>query len=156
MSLFRADLSRCSRSSIGRFCAPFRRDDIFPAPSLRSTTLRARLHRSKFRYNSDGSLSWIDAPPGTLACLGVMADVDFRHIVGVAYERFSELAAAGVVYHFDRCFASAALRPVTPRRASPLFHEPRALAPEDQTLQFEWRQSLLAIPSRDICSEAAR
>jgi hypothetical protein len=38
--------------------------------------------------------------PGTRACLSVSADADFRRLVRVAYERFSELAAAGVAYHF--------------------------------------------------------
>jgi hypothetical protein len=45
-------------------------------------------------------VGWHDIRPGTWACLGVPADADFRRLVRAAYERFSELAAAGVAYHF--------------------------------------------------------
>jgi hypothetical protein len=45
-------------------------------------------------------VEWHEVRPGTRACLSVSADADFRCLVRAAYERFSELAAAGVAYHF--------------------------------------------------------
>ena len=45
-------------------------------------------------------VGWHEIRPGTRACLSVSADADFLHLVRAAYERFSELAAAGVAYHF--------------------------------------------------------
>jgi hypothetical protein len=45
-------------------------------------------------------VGWHEIRPGTRAYLRVPADADFRCLVRAAYERFSELAAAGVAYHF--------------------------------------------------------
>jgi hypothetical protein len=45
-------------------------------------------------------VGWHEIRPGTRACLGVAADADFRRLVRTAYERFSELVAAAVAYHF--------------------------------------------------------
>jgi len=46
------------------------------------------------------NVRWHEIRPGTRAFLGVPADADFRRLVRAAYERFSELAAVGVAYHF--------------------------------------------------------
>jgi hypothetical protein len=45
-------------------------------------------------------VEWHEIRPGTRAFLGAPADADFRRLVRAAYDRFSELAAAGVAYHF--------------------------------------------------------
>lgn len=45
-------------------------------------------------------VEWHEIRPGTRAFLGVSADADFAHLVGAACDRFSELAVAGVAYHF--------------------------------------------------------
>jgi len=54
------------QSELDRTLAPFRRagDEAFPRTELGfddATDTLKRLHRSKFRYNSDGSLSWLDS-----------------------------------------------------------------------------------------------
>lgn len=45
-------------------------------------------------------VEWHEIRPGTRAFLGIPADADFRRLVRAAYDRFSDLAAAGVAYHF--------------------------------------------------------
>jgi hypothetical protein len=45
-------------------------------------------------------VEWHEVRPGTRAFLGMPADADFPRLVRAAYDRFSELAAAGVAYHF--------------------------------------------------------
>jgi hypothetical protein len=45
-------------------------------------------------------VEWHEIRPGTRAFLGAPADADFPRLVRAAYDRFSELAAAGVAYHF--------------------------------------------------------
>ena len=45
-------------------------------------------------------VEWHEIRPGTRAFLGVPADADFPCLVRAAYDRFSELAAAGGAYHF--------------------------------------------------------
>ena len=46
------------------------------------------------------NVEWHDISPGTRAFLGAAAEADFKVLVRVAYERFSDHAAAGVAYHF--------------------------------------------------------
>jgi hypothetical protein len=45
-------------------------------------------------------VEWHEIRPGTRAFLGLPADADFTRVVRAAYDRFSELAAAGVAYQF--------------------------------------------------------
>jgi hypothetical protein len=45
-------------------------------------------------------VEWHEIRPGTREFLGVPANADFRCVVQAAYDRFSELAAAGVACHF--------------------------------------------------------
>jgi hypothetical protein len=45
-------------------------------------------------------VEWHEIRRGTRAFLDVPADADFPRVVRAAYERFSDLAAAGVAYHF--------------------------------------------------------
>ena len=45
-------------------------------------------------------VEWHEIRPGTRAFLGASADADFPRLVRAAYDRFSELATAGVAYHF--------------------------------------------------------
>jgi hypothetical protein len=45
-------------------------------------------------------VEWHEISPGTRTRLGMPGDADFRRLVRAAYERFSDLAAAGVAYHF--------------------------------------------------------
>jgi hypothetical protein len=45
-------------------------------------------------------VEWHEIGRGTRAFLDVPANADFRRLVWAAYEQFSELAAAGVAYHF--------------------------------------------------------
>jgi hypothetical protein len=46
------------------------------------------------------NIEWHPISSGTRAFLGALADADFKTLVGAAYERFSDHAAAGVAYHF--------------------------------------------------------
>jgi hypothetical protein len=45
-------------------------------------------------------VEWHEVRPGTRAFLDVPAEADFPRLVRAAYDQFSELAAAGVAYHF--------------------------------------------------------
>jgi hypothetical protein len=46
------------------------------------------------------NVGWHEIRAGTRAFLGAPDDADYRHVVRAAYDRFSDLAAAGVAYHF--------------------------------------------------------
>lgn len=46
------------------------------------------------------SLGWRPIPQATRELLGASEDDDFKSLVGRAYERFADHAAAGVAYHF--------------------------------------------------------
>jgi len=45
-------------------------------------------------------IGWHEIRPGTRAVLGAPADAGFQQLAHAAYERFSDIAAAGVAYHF--------------------------------------------------------